>query len=157
MAGLAHSNSEDWLMNNQPGIGLTFTKKKINLFANYTHARIRMNMPVWKESILPDYMEMYPVKEDVENANNHYRYGANYVGGGINYLLDPKHSISFQGDYSYQNTQEESQLNYNVLYPKTNVWGKENTLGIDGNRDKDYVATVFYKGEIGQRLSLIHI
>lgn len=154
MAGLAHSNSEDWLMNNQPGIGLTFTKKKINLFANYTHARIRMNMPVWKESILPDYMEMYPVKEDVENANNHYRYGANYVGGGINYLLDPKHSISFQGDYSYQNTQEESQLNYNVLYPKTNVWGKENTLRIDGNRDKDYVATVFYKGEIGQRLKI---
>lgn len=154
MAGLAHSNSEDWLMNNQPGIGLTFTKEKINFFANYTNARIRMNMPVWKESILPDYMEMYPVKENVENANNHYRYRANYVGGGINYLLNPKHSISFQGDYSYQNTEEESQLNYNVLYPKTNVWGKENTLRIDGNRDKDYVATIFYKGEIGQRFKI---
>lgn len=154
MAGLVYSNSGDWLLNNQPGVGLTFTKEKINLFVNYTNARIRMNTPVWKESILTDYMEMYPVKEDVENANNHYRYRANYVGGGINYLLNPKHSISFQGDYSYQNTQEESQLNYNVLYPKENVWGKENTLRVDGNRDKDYVATVFYKGEIGQSLKV---
>nr|WP_321522513.1 TonB-dependent receptor [uncultured Macellibacteroides sp.] len=154
MVSLGNNNAGNWLINDQPGIGITYTKNKINTFANYSFAHIQMNTPVWKKQIFSDLLEMYPIKAEVGNANNRYKYKANYVGGGISYQLTPSHSISFQGDYTYQNTEERNRLKYNVLHIKNDIWSQVSTFREDATRDKDYVATVFYKGELLQRLKI---
>lgn len=147
-------NDRDRLINEQPGGGITYTKDKINLFLNYTYGKIQMNTPIWKKQIYTDLLEMYPVKTEIDKPNNRYEYESNYVGAGINYQLAPDHSISFQGDYTYQNIEEKNSMKYNVLHVGSDKWTQTNTSRKDATKDNDYVATVFYKGEIAKRLKL---
>lgn len=154
MLSAGHRNGGDWLANEQPGGGVTYTKEKLNVFANYTYAKTRLNTPVWEKQLYPGLMEMYPIKAETANANNRYDYRANYVSGGINYQLAPDHSLSFQGDYAYRNTGEENRLKYNVYYPKGDSWSQLSTFREDATKDRDYVMTVFYQGEIARRIKV---
>lgn len=142
------------IINEKPEIGITYTKKKVNVFANYSFVHVLLNTPLWKRLIYTDQIEMYPIKEDVEKANNRYKYNTNYVEGGINYQITPKQVISFQGDYTYQNTEEINRLKYNVLYLNNNSWSQLSTFREDGTKDKDYAATIFYKGEYSKLFNI---
>lgn len=154
MVSLAGYNGSDWLINDQPGVGVTYTKDKINVFANYTYARIKMNTPVWKNQTYNGLYEMQSEITGKDNPNNRYDYLANYIGGGVNYQLNPKHALSYQMDYSFQKIKDETDFNYRVTNIKVNTQSTTTSLNQNKTRDKDYVGTMFYKGEFGENIKL---
>lgn len=154
MTSLAGYNGDDWLINDQPGIGITYTKDKINLFANYVYANIHMNTPIWKKQEYKDLLEIESKRTGKDNQNNIYGYMSNYLNAGINYQLNPNHTISFQGDYTFQNIRDNYLFDQQVRDIKNNISTKSVTTTRNKTRDKDYVGTLFYKGEIGDNLKI---
>lgn len=154
MTSFAGYNGDNWLINDQPSIGVTYTKDKINVFANYTYGRIKMNTPVRKRQTYTNLYEMQSEITGKNNPNSKYDYLANYVGGGINYQLHPKHSLSYQMDYTFQKIKDETDFNYRTVNIQDQTTGVSNSSNKNKTRDQDYVGTVFYKGKIGESLNL---
>ena len=154
MISLAGYNGKDWLINDQPSVGVTYTKDKWNVFANYGYANIHMNTPVWKNQSYVGVQDVWSEKTGKDNPNNQYGYQSNYLVFGVNYQLLPKHTLSFQGDYTFQNINDDYLFDQHVK-----TWDSDAVLPSVSNtknktRDKDYVGTLFYKGEIGEKIKL---
>lgn len=152
ITNLAGNNGDDWLVNDQPGIGMTYTKDKINVFANYVYARIRWNDWIEGERSYTDLLEMY--SEGTHSPNNRYKYQANYTGAGINYEFIPGHTLSLQGEYAFQKYGTDEQIKYNAENLVENK--REVIINKNHNRtqDKDYSGTLFYTGEINDQLKI---
>lgn len=154
MNSFAGYNGKDWLINDQPAIGLNYTKDKINLYANYIYGNIHMNTPVWKSQLYENAWSIHSEKTGKKNANNAYDYRSNVVIIGLNYQLHPKHTISIQGDYAFQHIRDHYLFNQQVKDLQNNRTETSITTNENKTRDKDYVGTVFYQGEIGEKMKL---
>ncbi|SEA46744.1 Outer membrane receptor proteins, mostly Fe transport [Porphyromonadaceae bacterium KH3R12] len=151
IANVAGNNGDDWLMSEQPSVNLFYTNKKINLFANYGHGIAKWNMPIHRETTYKDLLEM---KSRETGPNNFYDYKGNVVNGGINYKLNDKHLLSLQGIYTSSKINNEDLLTYEVKDIKNNN-ATSFTDNISNNTSSDdYTLTLFYKGEINDRLNL---
>ena len=149
---LAGNNGDDWLMNDRPEVNITYTKDKINVFANYGYTRTRWNDRIQEERKYTDLLEM--VSESPHKPNRIYKYQANYWGGGINYQLAQQHMLSFQFDYAFQKYGTDDLINYQAKYLFNGADGK--VVGNNKNRtkDNDYSGTFFYTGELTDRLNV---
>lgn len=150
LTSFAKYNGNDWLIQEQPSLGITYTKDKINVFANYMYDRNKMNTPVWKSQTYTDLFDITPA----DNSINQYNDLSNYVDGGINYQLSPKHALSYQMDYTYRKMNDETNLRYRSTDIENNTQTSTTSLSQDKTQDKNYVGTVFYKGEIGEKINL---
>lgn len=151
---LAHYNGTDWLMNEQPGIGFTYTKNKINIFANYSYSRQKTNTAILKNQTYTDLFAMESEITNRRNPNNKYSYQSNYLSGGINYQFNTNHSLSIQMDYTYQKINEQNNFTYKVVNFKNNADYTTTNNNQNLTKDNNYVGTVFYKGKIGDKLKL---
>lgn len=142
IANTAGNNGKDWLMSDQPSVNIFYTNRKINLFANYTHGFAKWNMPIRRETIYKDLLEM---KSRDTGPNNFYDYKGKVVNGGINYKMNDKHLLSFQGIYTSSKINNEDLFTYSGSFT-------DNIL--NNNSSDDYSLTLFYKGELSDKLNL---
>ncbi len=151
IANVAGNNGDDWLMSDQPSVNLFYTNKKINLFANYGHGIAKWNMPIHRETAYKDLLEM---KSRETGPNNLYDYKGNVVNGGINYKLKEKHLLSLQGIYTSSKINNEDLFAYDVRDIKNNNTGSFTDHIFNNTSSDDYTLTLFYKGEINDKLNL---
>lgn len=99
-------------------------------------------------------MSIETEKTNKNNSNNHYNYLANYIGGGINYSINPQQTLSYQVDYTYQKIGDATSFQNN----ESDIQKNEITHYLSENQnktnDKDYTHTLFYKAKIGKELDL---
>ena len=79
-----------------------------------------MNTPIWKKQEYKDLLEIESKRTGKDNQNNIYGYMSNYLNAGINYQLNPNHTISFQGDYTFQNIRDNYLFDQQVRDIKNN-------------------------------------
>lgn len=151
IANVAGNNGDDWLMGDQPSVNLVYTNSKINLFANYIHGIAKWNMPIQKETFYKDLMEM---KSRDTGPNNFYDYKGNVVNGGINYKMSDKHQLSLQGIYISSKINNEDLFSYDVKDLRDNSSRSFTDNVFNNTSSDDYTLTLFYKGEINERLKL---
>jgi len=147
------TNGDDWLMNEQPGGGFTYTRKKINIYGSFVHGRSRWNTAIEKGA---SYNQgRYLVSEPVSTAdpNEKYKYRGDYIGGGLNYQIAPEHILSLQGDYTYSNVSTKDLFRMKDISGGSNVLYKVDKNTFNKTKDDDFVGTVFYKGKM-DRVSL---
>lgn len=154
MTSFAGYNGSDWLINEQPGIGITYTTDKLNIFADYVYANVHMNTPVWKSQVYEGQWDIRSEKTSKSNPNNQWDYLANVILMGLNYQLAPTHTLSFQGDYTFQNYSDTYLFKQEVKNLSTKKIESGISSNINKTRDKDYTGTLFYQGEIGDKLKL---
>ena len=143
------TNGDDWLATEQPRIGLTYTRNNINIYGMYMSGRRRWNTAVEKKLNYMNSNKWESLDVSIDDPNNIYKNDNHYITAGINYNLTPDHIISIQGDYRKNKTsmqEEYDMLSHNTLFINNRT---ENEV-----KDDDYVASLFYKGQVNDRLNL---
>jgi len=147
------SNGDDWLMNEQPLIGFTYTKNKINLYGTFVYGRSRWNTPIEREVNYNDRLHLESEKVSTDNPNDIYKYNGNYATVGVNYHITDNHVLSAQAEHTYSNVRTE-----NTFWMKhAGSVGEDYTNGdktINRTKDHDWVGTFFYKGKLNDKWSL---
>jgi hypothetical protein len=136
---------------NRPAGGMTYTTRKLNLFATYSYNREQWNMYSSKE-LLYNKSELVSIPAERPNSLNEYE--GNTLTGGVNYQITPRQLVSVQGDYTSGNTytlqtytmrREDLTQNNNPILVNTT----ENLT-----KDNMFTGTLFYQGQPGNRLHL---
>lgn len=96
------NNKDDWLMSDQPSFQAMYTNRKLNLFANYTFGHAAWNTPVTRKVVYTDRLLLEPDAASSDRPNDLYAYKAHVAHAGLNYKLNPAHTISFTGNYMYE-------------------------------------------------------
>jgi len=148
------TNGNDWLANEQPGVGITYTQNRFNLYGTYYYGRSRWNTPINRKILYKDLMEMQSENVSTTNPNDHYKKKENTVTTGLNYQIHPSHSLSLQGDYTYSyiHTNNNFSMNTTSLVHKDKFLLKNST--INQAKDNDYIISLFYKGIINEKFHL---
>lgn len=146
-------NGDDWLMNESPMAGFTYTKKKINLYGTFIYGRSRWNTPI-ERYVSYNNMALKSEKVSTDNPNDFYKYNGNYGTIGLNYHITDNHILSIQAEQTYGNTRTEN--TYWMKY----IESDENDPYILGDKtfnrtkDHDWIGTLFYKGKLNDKWSL---
>ena len=150
----AGTNGNDPLADEQLTTGLTYTNKNINVYGMYTYDRSRWNTPVTRNVSYEDNLSWSTKDVSIKKPNNFYKSYANNLSAGINYQILPEHFLSFQIDYlsnSMGMEKQEIMGHTQIAYPDHISLS---SLTVDRIKDSNYVGTVFYKGEVSERLHL---
>lgn len=150
----AGTNDKDWLAGEQPTAGFSYTTRKINVYGMYRYGRSRWNTPLTKAVAYKDVMDWFSKDVSVRDPNNAYKYHTHFLSGGLNYRITPRHILSFQGEYLYNNTGEKSLFQMGQGAPPAADLASANNTTINRTKEDDYVATLFYKGEVSDRFRL---
>lgn len=154
-ANPAGTNGKDWLAGEQPSAGFSYTTRKINIYGTYDYGRDRWNTPVTKEVSYKNTMNnWYSEPVSVHDPNNSYKYRSHFLSGGLNYRIDPRHVFSFQGEYLNTHTGEKSFFRMRQFADPSADPSRANNTTINRTQEDDYVATLFYKGEVNDRFRL---
>lgn len=154
IANLAKNNGNDWLMSAQPSTNLVYTNKKVNIYANYTYMTADWNMPITRNVRYEGLREMQSDIIPKRQPNDVYDYHANSLTGGINYKLNDKHKLSFQGTYLYENTSAQTRFDYSLIDLQDNKFYRQSTLVRNNTKQDNYTATLYYAGKIAEKLSI---
>lgn len=149
----AGTNGSDAVVNAQPGTSLSYTKDKINLYGTFVYGRSRWNNPVSKEIHYKGLMDFVSGKASADNPNDHYKYNGSYSTAGVNYNINSNHIVSLQGEY----TSVDERTGNVFDMDGTDQWSNRFRLSkTTSNRSKndDYIASLFYKGTINEKLKL---
>lgn len=140
------NNKDDWLMSDQPSFQAMYTNRKLNLFANYTFGHAAWNTPVTRKVVYTDRLLLEPDAASSDRPNDLYAYKAHVAHAGLNYKLNPAHTISFTGNYMYERTKLDDLFSYTIHdLKKDSVYKQSNTTTSITAYD-DYTASLFYKG-----------
>lgn len=148
------TNGNDWLAKEEPTLGFTYTKKNMNIYGMYNYIKSRWNTPTKRNVFYKNVMDWSSKSASTKTPNNFYKSQENSLSTGINYQIAPKHILSFQSDYSYNNIGTENRYLMQLAGSSNPDSYSINSVTIDQTKDNDYVGTVFYKGEISDRLQL---
>lgn len=148
------ANGDDWLMNEQPLAGFTYTKNKINLYGTFAFGRSRWNTPTNRVVEYHDIMALESEKTTTDNPNDKYRYHGNYATVGLNYSITDDHILSLQGEQTYGN--ESTEKLFWMKYvgstaPNPYDFGEKT---VNRTKDHDWIGSLFYKGKINDRWSV---
>lgn len=149
--GLTKNTGNKRLMNEKPGIGITYSNKNINFYANYFYRYSGFNTNSFKQVNNRESLLSVSEITEREKPNNRYSYQANYLNTGLNYKLSPKHSLSFQVDYTFEKDNSVERFNFLVSNLPGNTTGfHTNSVGKKVSTN-DYTGTLYYRGEWGNK------
>lgn len=140
------NNGDDWLMTDQPSLQMVYTDRRLNVFANYTYGYASWNTPVARKVGYADRLFMDSEATSADRPNDLYAYKAHLLYAGINYKLNPRHTLSFTGSYMYEKTRTDDLFHYRIrdLEKDTAYTQWNNTMNMTSY--DDYTGTLFYKG-----------
>jgi hypothetical protein len=147
-AKLSGGRAKDWLANEQPAAGLSFTNPKMSLYATGLYNRERWNMPMTRE------LTYEGVRIPFADPNDAYR-SQNFTSGlGINYRPDPNHVLALHAGYTAGNLYAEYVYltERNVLSNISNRTLKNRAENLTINHILS--GQLAYRGRINNRLSL---
>lgn len=147
------TNGDDWLANEQPGLGFTYTNKKFNIYGTHAFGRSRWNTSVSKDVSYKDLMEWKGKGTSLDSPSDFYKYNGSYSSAGVNYQITPDQILSFQADYTYSKVSEKSVFEMEMEHSNSASNDVENTTENE-TKENDYVGTVFYKGNFNDRFHL---
>ena len=154
-ANPAGTNGKDWLAGEQPSAGFSYTTRRINVYGTYACGRDRWNTPVTKKVSYKNTMnDWFSENVSTRNPNDAYKYQSHFLSGGLNYRINPRHIFSFQGEYLYNNTGEKTLFRMRQFADPSADLSRANNTTINRTKEDDYVATLFYKGEVNDRFRL---
>lgn len=148
------TNGNDPLADEQLTAGLTYTNKNVNVFGMYTYDRNRWNTPVARDVFYKDNLNWSSKDASIKKPNNFYKSFANNLSAGINYQVLPGHALSFQIDYLSNSIDMEKQEIMGHAELTDPDYVSLSSVTVDRMKDENYVGTVFYKGEVSDRLHL---
>lgn len=150
----AGTNGSDPLADEQLTTGLTYTNKNINVYSMYTYDRSRWNTPVARDVSYKDNLSWSTKDVSTKKPNNFYKSYANNLSAGINYQVLRGHALSFQIDYLSNSIDMEKQEIMGHAELTDPGYVSLSSVTVDRMKDENYVGTVFYKGEVSDRLYL---
>lgn len=145
------SNGDDWLMNEQPLAGFTYTKNKISLYGTFAYGRSRWNTPIERTVNYNDRIILQSDEVSTDNPNDVYKYNGNYATVGVNYNITDDHVLSVQAEQTYSNIRTENIFWMRYLQSTESDSGDKT---VNRTKDHDWVGTLFYKGNINDRWSV---
>lgn len=147
------NNGDNWLTNEQPYLGFTYTKKKINVYGTFAYGRSRWNTPIEREVDYKNGIALESEKLTTDDPNDIYRYSGSYVTLGMNYNINENHIFSAQAEYSYYDAGNENLIWMKYVgndMPDYDTGDKT----INKTRYNDIIGTVFYKGKLSDKLNI---
>jgi len=148
------SNGDDWLMNEQPLLGFTYTRNKVSLYGHFAYGHSRWNTPVERYVSYGKSIAYESEKVTTDNPNDFYKYNGNYATIGLNYHLTDNHTLSVQAEQTYSNIRTEIQFWKKMANNPDEDFYDMNDRTLNRTKDHDWVGTVFYKGQINDRWNL---
>ena len=147
---LSGNNGDDWLHTEQPLVNLTYTNKKFSAYALYGYGRAFWNTPMQKYVKYEGVQEKESEKTNKKNPNDLYAYQGNVLVGGLNYAINPNHTLALEGDYNFSKIQTDRWFDYQIRklnlseLPENVQELKEYTH--NDTRSKDWTGTLYYQG-----------
>jgi hypothetical protein len=149
---MSRFNASDWLRKENPEVDYTYTRNKITIDASYHFDRDRKSIYDYIQEDYPNLIKNTSAGSDGKNSNVQKESYEHSFSGGIDYQLSKRHSISFVGDFSYNNDETDAKF---FLLTET-AKGDQNTTRNHLNHNIFYngVGTLFYRGKIGNHWDL---
>jgi hypothetical protein len=145
------TESNRYLTENNPDLGITYTANKFNFFGTYSYNCEKWNMHSTKELT---YNSSEFVSFPEKSPNDLSAYESNILTGGINYQLTPQQLIGAHVDYSYGNANthqvytlksaDKIQNNSRILVNTTEIGTKYNMV----------TSALSYKAQLNNRMHL---
>ena len=134
------NNGKDKVMMEQPLASFSYTRNKISVFGSYVYGLSKWNTPYENLFKIEDGYQMNGI--GIEK----YKYYGNVVNLGLNYRITDNHELSVELDYRNENTNSNLSL--------TDQETDQNQSVINDNIKPTYGSSIFYKGQIGDKLNV---
>ncbi|GHT58648.1 hypothetical protein AGMMS50239_03590 [Bacteroidia bacterium] len=145
------SETNNYLTENSPDLGIIYTTNKFNFFGTYSYSHEKWKMYSTKELT---YNSSEFVSFPEKNPNDLSAYESNILTGGINYQVTPRQFIGAHIDYSYGNAnthQKYTMKSADKTQNNSRIF--ENTTEI-GTKYNMITSALSYKGQLNNRMHL---
>ena len=147
----AGNNGNDWLVNEQPKMNISYFNKRIDANLGFVNARIRWNHPI---NIEKDYTDVYSLKSDIvteKNPNQNNIYNGGKVNAGVQYQISAGHSLFLGGNFAYENSDENTTYQMLRQFSASGFTDRFTDEHLDQSKVQTYTVNSTYIGQVSTK------
>ena len=144
------TNGSAIIANQQPGVGIGYTNQLVDFQLSYGYAIINWYHPL---SIIKDYRNHYLLESEVvteDDPNQNYHYLADGANVGVTFKLSKNHSLTFEGDYAFERTDESTMFKMVRRFASGTAFDNFTDSTNERMREKKYSSKINYSALLGE-------